>query len=343
VPDRYLRGQILRSDRFNACSVDARELFYRMISIVDDFGCYDGRPGVIASAAFPLGRYEPIALEELHRAGLVVKYTNAGKPYIALMQWGEIRRGSRKYPAPPICNELRDVTYQGFFGNPMVWRNPRGCDHVSVLVDVNGNPMVPQPAEWRDAKSTPPYMPSFYAAQLVAIKARKSARGPQPEQDDQAMVPNLSTSAYEPQPVPQPEGHVTGTSARGTVSTNHRSSTHQSSNTPMQLMQPVQPVAETAPQPEGLNPTAATPPNGIRLINGKLEGLDDGRLVLQWQGAFAEVSVPKQLDRIGAWLSANPEALGNIERGIDSFESFIVRWLIKETRGTVTTKARVDA
>src|SRR5262245_27926148 len=119
MPDRYLREALLRSDRWNACSLDAQNLYTRLVMIVDDFGCYDARDGVIASAAYFMGRREPLPITELHACGLITRYTNAGKLYLALLRRGETLRGRRRYPAPPVNVDLPDIKYRGKFGNKL--------------------------------------------------------------------------------------------------------------------------------------------------------------------------------------------------------------------------------
>ena len=339
MPDRYLREALLRSDRWNACSLDAREFFYRLISVVDDYGCFDGRPAIIASRAYPLGRIDAPPLEELHRAGLVVRYTNAGKPFIAVMQWGERGRGARKYPAPPICNELRGVNYQGFFGREMLWADPEGCDPVSTLIDHHGRQVVPQPAEWRDVEHD--HWPLFALDQWERYQKTRAekALAPKPYRAHQAPKPRAPSpvpQAVVPKPyvVPEHEPTVTGPQGLGTV---QRSSVvgQRTTASPSSSDNDI-----TACDP---SPAASTPANGkITLLNGPWQGVSDEQ-ALQWQAAFDTLSIPDQLDHAAAWLQANAEARAAIASGLDSCEAFLVRWLLREARGTARAKGSVDA
>lgn len=91
----------------------AAEVFYRrLMSIVDDYGRFDGRASVIRAAAYPLklntvgdpdiGKW----LDESESAGLVRKYTVNGKPYVLLLNFNQqIRAKSSLYPDPPAIQE----------------------------------------------------------------------------------------------------------------------------------------------------------------------------------------------------------------------------------------------
>ena len=314
MPDRYLRGAILLSDRFNACSVDAREFFYRLITVVDDYGCFDGRPNIIASRAYPLGRIEPPPLDELHRAGLIVRYTNAGKPFMAMMQWGEIKRGARKFPAPPVCNELPNVKYQGYFGRAINWRNPQGSDPQSTLVDVNGRQVVPQPAEWRDVAHD--CAPLFLAAQ----QSERQALAPKPD-DGQALVPKPTAPSSGAQALAPSAG------VQGLVPVQR--STVIGSTVNDKPSQPSPPVSATAPSPATTTPTT----------NGKIELTEDGQWRglaearrLQWQDMFHDLSIPDQLDRAAQWLLAHPEERKAYTRDEGGLDAYLVRWLLREAR-----------
>jgi hypothetical protein len=332
VPDRYLREALLRSDRFDALSDPAQLLFYRLMSVVDDFGCYDGREYVIATATRPLRAYDITeAIIELHKAGFIVRYANAGKAYIALRQWGEMTRGRRKFPAPPINVDRPGVKYRGPFGRTARWENPKDTDPVSILLDANSRPVVPQPPEWRRVDSD--WMPitsgqphGSHQAASDAAEDREQAQaavgqpktGSPPVANDRQLV---SVSA-----VPTVSGSAVPTVDRVVAAGD------------------VEPTAATG-QPAGSQALPTTPPPGngkIKCKSGEWQGLSEAQR-LRWQAMFTAISIPDQLDRAAAWLEAHPSEHEEIASA-DGEHAFIVRWLLREVRpATGSTRAKADA
>ncbi|MFA5089387.1 MAG: hypothetical protein WC552_10185 [Candidatus Omnitrophota bacterium] len=108
MPNRILREGILASERMARLSW-AEEVFYRrLMSVVDDFGRYDGRPAIIRAACYPLalnkateadiGKWILATVE----AGLVSVYSVDGREYIQLLNFRQQTRAKRsKFPAPP--------------------------------------------------------------------------------------------------------------------------------------------------------------------------------------------------------------------------------------------------
>jgi len=319
MPDRYLREALLRSDRWNACSIEARDLYVRLLMVVDDFGCYDARDGVVASAAYYMGRREALPLVELHACGLITRYTNAGKLYLAILRWGETLRGRRRYPAPPICNDLPEIKYRGKYGTKLNFANPAGSDPVSILVDVHGRPVMPQPPEWR----------------------RPGDWLPLADQSQRAVTESNS---------PQLQRAVTSvTSARTPAVTAHQDSTRsvvssQESAVIDQESATQQSAATGAPSNSAQSlPTATPPGNGrIQLQGTQWRGVSEAQAA-RWQQMFDGIDVADQLEHAAAWLAVHHEERALIERD-QGEEKFIVRWLLREARpGTGTTRAKTDA
>ncbi len=107
MPDRILRAGILTSDRVDKLSW-AGEVFYRrLMSIVDDYGRYDGRPVILRSQLYPLkdGKVSVADvvkwLDECSGAGLVSCYHAGGKPYITILDFRQRIRSESKFPDPP--------------------------------------------------------------------------------------------------------------------------------------------------------------------------------------------------------------------------------------------------
>lgn len=117
MPNRILREGINDSDRVNALSFAAEVFYRRLMSVVDDFGLYDGRLSVLRSRLYSL-RVDTVSekdindwLTECERLDLVVRYEHNGKPYIYFRNLGEPRAAKSKYPFPPesalACKHMR--------------------------------------------------------------------------------------------------------------------------------------------------------------------------------------------------------------------------------------------
>lgn len=324
MPDRFLREGLLRSAAINDLA-DATAFFYvRLLLLVDDFGCYDGRATIISTMAYPARERERVPdietmLLELHRGDLIVRYSNAAKPYLALTQWRCGLRSRRKFPAPPVDVDLYDgntAEPRGPYNREVIWNNPTGSDDVSILLDVSGRPTVPQPPEWRPLSHCTP----------VPRKHR----------------------AYAPKPADQ--STVTGDQSlqNGAQGLDTRP------RTLVKVMDKVVPIVLPSPPVEGVaggtgpvdqgpdikdaTPTPAT----IEFENGQWKGLAEAQR-LRWQGMFASLSIPDQLERAAAWLEANTAERDAIRIRGEGFAAFIVRWLLREARDTGRAKGGTDS
>ena len=107
MPNRYLKDSILTSEAVNSLSPKA-ELFYRrLMSVVDDFGRFDGRDSVIRTACYPI-KVDSVKEQEVHefkdeclRLGLISYYEINGKSFIVLLKSEQPRAQKSKYPQPP--------------------------------------------------------------------------------------------------------------------------------------------------------------------------------------------------------------------------------------------------
>lgn len=117
MPDRVLRAGILTSDRVNELSWGGEVFYRRLMSIVDDYGRYDGRPSILLAALFPLRITRVFEsdivgfIEESVAAGLVRVYEVDGKQFVELLRFGQrMRAKASKWPAPPtsadICQQM---------------------------------------------------------------------------------------------------------------------------------------------------------------------------------------------------------------------------------------------
>lgn len=107
MPNRIVREAILTSGKVDQLD-NAAEVFYRrLLNVVDDYGRYDARPAVLRSACFPL-RADKVREADCSRwlaicekAGLIVLYEVGGKPYLVLLNLGEPRAKTSRFPDPP--------------------------------------------------------------------------------------------------------------------------------------------------------------------------------------------------------------------------------------------------
>ena len=122
MPQRFLKPGITTSRKWDSCSWTAQSFYIRLLTLVDDFGRYDGDPVLLRSHAFPLR--EDIRAQqvqqlcvELQANQLAVFYKADGKDYVQLTNWTERPRADKsRYPdqtdnvATPTANELNLTT-----------------------------------------------------------------------------------------------------------------------------------------------------------------------------------------------------------------------------------------
>lgn len=99
---------ILTSESVNRLSWSAEVFYRRLMSVVDDFGRYDGRPAVLRASLYAL-KVDRVSepdigkwIRECEEAALVRRYTVAAKPYLELQKFEQkIRAVKSKWPDPP--------------------------------------------------------------------------------------------------------------------------------------------------------------------------------------------------------------------------------------------------
>lgn len=120
MPNRILREGIIDSDRVDQLSWAAECFYRRLHSLVDDYGCFDGRLSILKSKLYPTEKKQAVVslpdigkwLKESEAAGLVRCYESQGKPYIVVLDFNQtVRIKKRKFPAPPdeIMNSTCDA------------------------------------------------------------------------------------------------------------------------------------------------------------------------------------------------------------------------------------------
>ena len=109
MPNRIIKDTIFESEKINALTDFQFRLWTSLILYVDDYGRGDARPAMIRGRVFPLRgtvREQAIqeALLELERAGCIILYSVAGRPYLCFPKWDShqrIQTKKAKYPEPP--------------------------------------------------------------------------------------------------------------------------------------------------------------------------------------------------------------------------------------------------
>lgn len=103
-----MKPEIHQDEAVGELSDSAFRLFIGLITQADDAGRLKGNPRLIGAQVWP---YQPKAeeevdewLAELDRAGLILRYAHAGRPYICLPSWNEHQRvdnaGRSRIPEP---------------------------------------------------------------------------------------------------------------------------------------------------------------------------------------------------------------------------------------------------
>jgi len=111
MPQRFLRPGLTNSAIWNGVGFPAQSLFVRLLTLVDDYGRYDGRASVIWAHSFAVWNElhpetcinpQEVAgmLQEIAGIGLVTLYTAENKQVLQINQWNErIREGTKeKWP-----------------------------------------------------------------------------------------------------------------------------------------------------------------------------------------------------------------------------------------------------
>lgn len=107
MPQRFLRPGIRTSEKWNKASFLAQSLYIGLMTLVDDYGRYDGRARLIHGEVFSLRddvdpQRSAAELQHLHDIGLITLYVVEGKEYLQITNWQEHARGTKsKFPAFP--------------------------------------------------------------------------------------------------------------------------------------------------------------------------------------------------------------------------------------------------
>lgn len=104
----------MTSDRVNELDWAAEVFYRRLMSKVDDHGCYDARTSVLRATLYPL-KVDRVREADISRwmtacqkAGLIVLYEAEGKPYLQVLDTKWKTRSDPKFPLPTDngCKQL---------------------------------------------------------------------------------------------------------------------------------------------------------------------------------------------------------------------------------------------
>jgi hypothetical protein len=117
VPTRYLKPGICDSEKIDRIqSPIAENLYYRLLTNVDDFGRMDARPSVVRSKCFPLRENltsDTVLtwMHDLAQAGLIILYVVDGKPYLQFTGWDNKPRAdeSKCPPVPAYADKCMQI------------------------------------------------------------------------------------------------------------------------------------------------------------------------------------------------------------------------------------------
>lgn len=109
MPSRYLRDGIIDSRRIGKLSEGAQLLYYKLLSLVDDYGRYSADPELLIIKAFPWAQSKYTTDEIMQRLNecigesdpLLILYVVDGKPYLEIQD--KQRRplaAKSKFPSP---------------------------------------------------------------------------------------------------------------------------------------------------------------------------------------------------------------------------------------------------
>lgn len=110
MPDRLIREGILNSEPVNSLSWPAEVFYRRLMSVVDDFGRFDGRVVVLRGSLYNL-KLDRVSvpdvakwIRECETAGLVRMYAVEGKQYVEIPKFHQRLKTMRSRWPPPGDN-----------------------------------------------------------------------------------------------------------------------------------------------------------------------------------------------------------------------------------------------
>jgi hypothetical protein len=118
MPNRIIKESCRSSPTLEQLSDFAERLFWRLVTVADDFGCFPADPRHLRSECFPLrDTLKTIKVEEAYNellaCQLVTAYASNGRTYGQFTSWEKHNRrraSNPKYPLPTSDNICQQVT-----------------------------------------------------------------------------------------------------------------------------------------------------------------------------------------------------------------------------------------
>lgn len=118
MANRFIKSTIWTSPNLNSLPEEAELLFYRLLPLPDDHGCFDADPRVLKGLLFPIRSSISIdniceRLLSLVGNGIISIWSESGRVYGVFNNWGKHQQIRSKYrrktPEPPTnTSELND-------------------------------------------------------------------------------------------------------------------------------------------------------------------------------------------------------------------------------------------
>lgn len=202
MPQRFLRPGIVTSVRLARCSPWAQLLYYKLISLVDDYSRYDAHPLEVGRQAFPYGddrgrNFKDSQIEamlvELETARLndqdepcLTRYQVNGKLCLLLHRWTERLKfqngkypGSR-YPSPELDAKVweklsKDVKERQQLSSPSS-SSPSSYDHANGGAPSDAR-VFEEAEQWPGEPGVPP-IPRAFVVEWIATMAGRTRGWP---------------------------------------------------------------------------------------------------------------------------------------------------------------------
>lgn len=161
VPNRWVKADLLSSDRFNSASFEGQSVFVRLLLVADDHGRYDGRVAAILSACDPLQTFARKCermngggtlkwfegvLAELESVDLARFWVGKKGVFLLIPRFYERPRSKSKFEDPPEeitteqgCTHLLADAHKCVLSTSTV--HVHGTRHTSTVHDHEPNPV----------------------------------------------------------------------------------------------------------------------------------------------------------------------------------------------------------
>ena len=111
MPNRILKESICSSESIASLSIEAEQLFYRLIVNCDDYGVLDARISIIKSKCYPLisnditDNQMKSRLKELADQNIITFYENSNRYYLKMVSWESHQQIRAKRPKYPLISD----------------------------------------------------------------------------------------------------------------------------------------------------------------------------------------------------------------------------------------------